>query len=86
MAGNDNERARAEAGRVRPLPENFDLLVRDTAYFLWEQAGRPEGRADEFWFRSLEQHFRARAYEIWIAEGRPEGQSLSHWHAARDSE
>ena len=25
-------------------------VIRDRAYQLWEQAGRPEGRSDEFWF------------------------------------
>lgn len=69
--------------KVRPLPENFDLIVRDTAYFLWEQEGRPDGRTDEFWYRALEEHFRARAYAIWLEEGRPEGQALSHWDRAR---
>ncbi len=24
--------------------------IRKLAYELWEQAGRPEGRSDEFWF------------------------------------
>lgn len=73
------------AEKVRFLPENFDLMVRDTAYFLWEQEGRPEGRADEFWYRALEDHFRARAYAIWLAEGRPDGRALDHWDLARNS-
>lgn len=25
---------------------------RELAYFLWERAGRPEGRSDEFWFEA----------------------------------
>jgi hypothetical protein len=25
------------------------------AYQLWDEAGRPEGRADEFWFRAEEE-------------------------------
>jgi hypothetical protein len=25
------------------------------AYELWDEAGRPEGRADEFWFRAEEE-------------------------------
>jgi len=24
--------------------------IRDLAYQLWDRAGRPEGRSDEFWF------------------------------------
>jgi hypothetical protein len=27
----------------------FEKLVRAKAYELWERAGRPEGRGDEFW-------------------------------------
>ena len=32
----------------------FEQAVRDTAYFLWENAGRPAGREQEFWFQALE--------------------------------
>ena len=28
----------------------IDELVRERAYELWQQAGRPDGRTDEFWF------------------------------------
>lgn len=28
--------------------------IQHTAYFLWEQAGRPEGRDQEFWFAARE--------------------------------
>ena len=28
----------------------IDELVRERAYELWQQAGRPDGRSDEFWF------------------------------------
>lgn len=27
-----------------------DTLTRERAYLLWEQAGRPDGRSEEFWF------------------------------------
>ncbi|MEA3091855.1 MAG: hypothetical protein QOJ04_6583, partial [Caballeronia sp.] len=27
----------------------LDQHLRDRAYVLWEQAGRPEGGADEYW-------------------------------------
>jgi hypothetical protein len=39
---------------------NFEQAVRETAYFLWEQAGRPEGREQEYWYRALERHLRQR--------------------------
>src|ERR1700680_2318053 len=28
---------------------SLDQTVRDRAYFLWVQEGRPDGRADEYW-------------------------------------
>ncbi len=28
----------------------MEELIRELAYELWEQAGRPDGRSDEFWF------------------------------------
>ena len=27
-----------------------EKVIREMAYELWERAGRPEGRSDEFWF------------------------------------
>lgn len=45
--------------------DGFHEAVRDTAYFLWEQAGRPEGRSEEFWYKALAIHYRERAYGIW---------------------
>jgi hypothetical protein len=38
----------------------FDQSVRDTAYFLWEQDGRPDGMEQEYWFRALERCLRQR--------------------------
>ena len=38
----------------------FEAAVRETAYFLWEQDGRPFGREQEYWFRALEQKLRER--------------------------
>ncbi len=28
----------------------MEEVIRQIAYELWEQAGRPDGRSDEFWF------------------------------------
>ena len=28
----------------------MEKVIRELAYELWEHAGRPEGRSDEFWF------------------------------------
>jgi hypothetical protein len=38
----------------------FEQAVRDTAYFLWEQDGRPDGREQDYWFRALERCLRQR--------------------------
>jgi hypothetical protein len=38
----------------------FDQSVRDTAYFLWEQDGRPDGMEQDYWFRALERCLRQR--------------------------
>lgn len=41
--------------------QDFTAEVGATAYFLWEQAGQPAGREDDFWYKALDQHIRARA-------------------------
>jgi len=56
--------------------------VRRTAFFLWEQDGRPPGRDLEYWNRALEQHVRQLAYDHWLAEGSPEGKAEVHWQEA----
>ena len=35
-------------------------LIRKRAYFLWQEAGCPEGRAEEFWMRAVELEAAAR--------------------------
>jgi hypothetical protein len=54
---------------------SLDQIVRERAYFLWEQEGRPDGRANEYWQRAQEQHLQERAYSLWEQEGRPEGRT-----------
>ncbi len=63
--------------------EGLDQFVREAAYFLWENAGRPEGRADEFWRQVQHERFRERAYALWEREGRPEGKADEHWRRVR---
>lgn len=58
----------------RDNPDFFDdprfmESVRLTAYFLWEQDGRPEGRAEEYWRRAMEKHRSERRYDRWLGEG-----------------
>jgi len=45
------------------MPDDIDAAhdeqtVRETAYFLWENDGRPEGRDQEYWYRALERTHR----------------------------
>jgi hypothetical protein len=42
--------------------------VRERAYFLWERAGRPVGRADEFWQQALNEDARVAEEEQRIDE------------------
>lgn len=39
------------------LPEPSEHDIRERAHQLWEQAGKPEGREDEFW-QAAEQELR----------------------------
>lgn len=58
--------------------------VRRTAFFLWEQDGRPAGRELFYWEKALRQHIRQLAFDKWLEEGEPEGRAESHWrHAGR---
>jgi hypothetical protein len=36
-------------------PEIYHRLTELRAYKLWEEAGKPENRSDEFWFRAEKQ-------------------------------
>lgn len=47
-----------EGDKDRFWDAQFEHAVRETAYFLWEQDGRPEGREKEYWFRALERTLR----------------------------
>jgi hypothetical protein len=41
--------------------DEFERRVRKRAYFFWERADRPMGRADEFWQQALGEEARAAA-------------------------
>jgi hypothetical protein len=59
--------------------------VRATAYFLWEQDGRPPGRSFDYWLRAKEIHARQIAYDRWLEEGSPAGRDFDIWvEAARE--
>ena len=34
---------------------DFEQRVRQIAYHLWEDDGRPDGRETEYWFKALQQ-------------------------------
>jgi hypothetical protein len=52
------------------MAENDDSeAIRLTAFFLWEQDGRPEGREVEYWLRAIERHRRQREFDRMIADG-----------------
>ena len=57
----------------------LEQAVRERAYGLWEQDGRPEGRANEYWHRALDEHLRERAYVLWQQDGSPEGRADEYW-------
>jgi hypothetical protein len=66
--------------------ESLDRIVRDRAYLIWEQEGRPDDRADEHWQRAQEQHLHERAHALWEQEGRPEGRTDEHLDRTREFE
>jgi hypothetical protein len=39
---------------------DFEQKVRQAAYHLWENDGRPDGREKEYWFRALEEQLAVR--------------------------
>jgi hypothetical protein len=54
--------------------------VRERAYALWEQDGRPDGRTEVYWHRALNQHLSERAYALWQREGCPDGRADEFWY------
>jgi hypothetical protein len=68
-------RVEPEAFRTRSLRmDERDIdeeEVRLTAYFLWEQDGCPEGRAQEYWYRAWAQHRRMRASDEELQQNAP---------------
>ena len=82
MTRTENDRHNMTDGRGLSSPPNeaslveddaFRAAVRKTAYFLWEQDGRPHGRHDEYYLRALDQHRREREYDQWLEDG-PDGE------------
>ena len=47
----------------------FEQNVRDTAYFMWENEGRPSGREQDYWFAALEKCLRQREADRLLRNG-----------------
>ena len=73
-------------GVLAETKAGLDQVVRERAYLLWEQAGRPDGQAEEFWCQAQHQRWRERAYALWEREGWPEHKANEHWYRIRDFE
>lgn len=63
--------------------EDTNEAIRKTAYFLWEQDGRPPGRAQYYWDLAEEKHQRERAYDLWLQERAPDGKADEFWDKAQ---
>jgi hypothetical protein len=80
----------SRSGRMEPYGDTvsansetklgLEQQVREHAYVLWKQAGRPDGQADDHWKWALDQHLRERAYVLWRQEGCPEGRADELWY------
>ncbi len=73
-------------GVLAETKAGLDQVVRERAYALWDHAGRPNGRADDFWHEAQGQRFRERAYALWEREGCPDGKADEHWSRTRGFE
>jgi len=94
LAGLTAQMHHSRGGRLQPSEDEIsttsetklglEQAVRERAYLLWEQEGRAEGRAEEYWNRALDQHLRERAYVLWQQEGSPEGGADGDWDQTRE--
>jgi hypothetical protein len=57
------------------MPDGPDEeAIRLTAYFLWEQDGRPFGKEMDYWRQARERHARERTYDRMIRQAPPREQ------------
>jgi hypothetical protein len=68
-----------EVQRDSETKVGLEQAVRERAYALWEQDGRPETRSEEYWHRALDEHLRQRAYTLWQQDGSPAGRADEYW-------
>ena len=63
--------------------------IRERAYLLWVEEGKPEGKAAVHWELAKllnemhERRISVHAYNIRLDEGKPEGKAQEHWERAR---
>lgn len=94
LAGLSARIHRSHGGQMQPYGDRvstssetklgLEQAIRERAYFLWQEDGRPQGNAEEYWYRALDQHLRERAYVMWQQDGSPEGSADEHWRRIRD--
>jgi hypothetical protein len=65
------------------IDKDFESQVRDTAYFLWENDGRPLGREKEYWFTALDRCLRQREADAMLKQAPPEDASLQGRNGTR---
>jgi len=73
-------------GVLAETEEGLNQVVRERAFLLWEQAGRPDDKADDFWYQAQYQRWCERAHALWEREGRPDGKTDEHWYRTLDFE
>jgi hypothetical protein len=66
--------------RSSETKSGLEQSVRERAYALWEQDGRPDRPTEMYWHRALDQHLSERAYALWQREGCPDGRADEFWH------
>jgi hypothetical protein len=57
-----------------------EQMIREQAYRLWDDAGRPDGRSDEFWFAAKAEFER----EEWTGEENLRAHVPPHAESSRD--
>lgn len=67
-------------GVLAETKEGLEQVVRQRAYLLWERAGCPADKSEEFWRDAQHQRLSERAFALWEREGRPEGKADEHWY------
>ena len=60
--------------------------LRERAYFLWENNGRPDGEADRFWKLAHDETTAERSHVLWEQDGSHPDQSDKNWHQVEEFE